>query len=84
MRIALDYDGTYTADPGLWDVFIVMAETRGHEVLCVTSRTPGVHPEIDDIACEVIYTGNQKKGPLMALMKRHPDVWIDDHPNRIY
>ena len=22
MRIALDYDGTYTADPDLWDKFI--------------------------------------------------------------
>ncbi len=30
MLIALDYDGTYTADPGLWHPFIAASRARGH------------------------------------------------------
>lgn len=38
MRIALDYDKTYTEDPPFWDEFIRMCRARGHEVRIVTAR----------------------------------------------
>lgn len=38
MTIALDYDGTYTRDPDLWDRFISEARSHGHSVICVTNR----------------------------------------------
>lgn len=81
LRIAIDYDGTVTRDPELWRRFIHMAKVAGHEVVCVTSRFA------DDpvqITCDVIYTGMQPKGQLMALMDKAPDIWIDDHPERIF
>lgn len=38
MIIALDYDGTYTADPALWDQFILLAIKNNHYVVCCTLR----------------------------------------------
>ena len=77
MLIALDYDGTYTADPSLWDEFIRSAQARGHTVKIVTMRHPSeaiVNPPV-----EVIYTSRNAKS---AYLK--PDIWIDDSPHWIY
>jgi hypothetical protein len=76
MKIALDFDNTFTADPELWTHFINMARTRGHEVKIVTSRFPGNPPPIQGI--EVIHCS------FTAKRKHYPaDVWIDDDPKHI-
>lgn len=77
MLIALDYDGTYTAAPELWDAFIAAAERFGHQVACVTMRFPS---EPVEIACEVIYTGRLAKKPFMDGLGRKVGIWIDDNP----
>lgn len=79
MRIALDYDGTYTQDPILWANFIAESIGRGHEVICVTMRHPEDEP-IVGMPCEIIYTDRQPKMSHMVLIGRPTDVWIDDHP----
>jgi len=38
MLIVIDFDGTYTNDPALWDAFIKMAKENYHEVFCATMR----------------------------------------------
>lgn len=38
MNIALDYDGTYTADPDMWLRFVEEAQAAGHKVFIVTMR----------------------------------------------
>lgn len=81
MKIALDYDGTYTQDPVLWGAFILQAEARGHEVFCITNRFPD---QVAEIACPVFYTSMDKKGHHAVRMGLKPDIWIDDHPERIY
>ena len=84
VRIALDYDGTYTLDRQLWDGFIFAAQESCHEVLIVTMRDEG-----EDVGsnasgarppCEVIYTRRQAKLPFMERAGLHVDVWIDDNP----
>lgn len=83
MRIAIDYDGTYTADTDLWDEWIKQAVGRGHEVICVTMRHS--HEPIDrPIPCEVIYTSRKAKAFYMSAIDRYPDIWIDDHPQWIF
>lgn len=72
MIIALDYDGTYTADPMLWLPFIAMALQRGHRVVCVTMRYP---EEAIDMPCEVVYTSRKAKAIAFKA-----DIWIDDNP----
>lgn len=75
---ALDYDGTYTRDPELWDSWIKLATSRGHLVLCVTMR---YQEETIEMPCEVIYTSRKAKQPFMiARGFRPPDVWIDNEP----
>lgn len=39
MKLALDYDGTYTRDPDLWDTFIAAAQ--GHRIDIWIDDTPG-------------------------------------------
>lgn len=80
MRIALDYDSTYTADPILWEAFIKNASQRGHEVMCVTWRS-GNTPT--NISCPTIYTNRKAKKPFVQALGIYFDVWIDDNPEAI-
>jgi hydroxymethylpyrimidine pyrophosphatase-like HAD family hydrolase len=87
MLIALDYDGTYTADPELWQQFIQQAVARGHEVLCVTMR----HEHEGADMCQklrerakVIFTGRRAKAAAMGELNVRPSIWIDDNPHWIF
>ena len=77
MRIALDYDKTYTVDPGLWDEFILLAQDRGHDVFIATMRYP--HEAIEGVEIPVIYTCRKAKRSVVTA-----DVWIDDSPHWIF
>jgi hypothetical protein len=79
MRIGLDFDGTYTRDPLLWDRFIDAAKEHGHEVICVTMRYED--EPLVDFPCEVVYTGRKGKVGFMANQGRPIHVWIDDMPH---
>lgn len=87
MKIALDYDGTYSADPKYWRDFIGLSLEHGHDVRIVTHR----HEELDNLTgkvpdgVKVIYTDGVAKE---WFCKRRgdfwsPDVWIDDRPRGI-
>lgn len=73
LNIALDYDGTYTADPALWNAFIGIAQSYGHSVKIVTMRHP-TEP-VPNPPCEVIYTARKAK-----MLSYLADIWIDDQP----
>jgi hypothetical protein len=73
LLIALDYDGTYTADPELWNSFIASARKNGHMVKILTMRFP--HEEIANPPCEVVYTSRRAKAEFMPA-----DIYIDDKP----
>ena len=77
MLIALDYDGTYTADPELWDGFIRSATERGHTVKILTMRFP--HEPIENPPCEVVYTSRQPKYNHIPA-----DIYIDDMPQFLF
>lgn len=83
MLLALDYDGTYSEDPDMWDVFIRVAKISGHEVVIVTMR----HAEAEPVflpPCMVYYTGRKAKGPWCAARGLNVDIWIDDNPNWVH
>jgi hypothetical protein len=73
LNIALDCDGTYTADRELWDAFIKLAQARGHTVTIVTMRREC--EAVKNPPCEVIYTARQAKERFYLA-----DIWIDDQP----
>lgn len=81
MRVAIDYDGTFTRAPAAFRVFIQALKASGHHVICVTMR-----PNADgiDIPCDVICTDAARKGHFMEKRGEHVDIWIDDHPEFLF
>ena len=82
MKIALDYDGTFTEDPKLWLKFIDMCQLRDHEIFVVTFR--GDDTPIDhELPIKVYYTAARPKRQWMENLGVKVDVWIDDYPELI-
>lgn len=82
MKIALDLDGTYSADPDLWDEFIARAKMRGHEVICVTNR-PFEPVGIRIPSVEILLAGAEYKNAYASAEGHKVDIWIDDQPGTI-
>ena len=86
MKIALDFDDTYTRDPPFWDKFIADALERGHDVRIVTFRKSSMtDPALDylRLTIPVIFTEYQQKRKFTNEMGWIVDVWIDDSPEFI-
>lgn len=90
MLICIDYDGTYTEDPELWNLLIRVAKERGHKVICATMRfEQGEGDEVkrylENKVDRIYFTG--RKAKLEFLRDNYnvnPDVWIDDNPLWLY
>lgn len=85
MKIAIDYDGTFSADPELFSVFIRIAQQREHEAYIVTMRYDSDAERIcDQVPCKVFYTGRNAKMKHMADLGHIFDIWIDDMPHLLF
>jgi len=86
MNIGLDFDDTYTRDPGMWDIIIPQMQARGHTVYCVTGRTPEEGRNVLVTLGKVVgedhcyFTSRQSKKNYMYANGIRIDVWIDDNP----
>jgi hypothetical protein len=86
MKIALDFDMTYTLDPEMWDMIIEGLVWKKHDVRIVTTRNP-IHDKIQrDVKIPIIYCD--------GIAKRYychwfvddgwdPDIWVDDKPQSV-
>lgn len=83
MIIALDYDGTYTADPALWDAFIRSARARSHQVHLVTMRAESEPVRLGEPVDRIHYTDRKAKRPYMQARGLSVQIWIDDMPDFI-
>lgn len=85
MTIAIDFDGTYSADPTLWDAFITHAKSRGHKVICVTARreTEENVAECDVPGVLTYFTSLSPKDWYMRERGIVVDIWVDDDPKVI-
>lgn len=86
MNLALDHDGTFTADPELWAQFCRLAQARGHKVYLVTMRFPeeGIDDRASKVVDAVIYTSRDAKKAYVDKINLGIDIWIDDSPFWIY
>ncbi|MGD9878927.1 MAG: hypothetical protein AB7F22_07790 [Reyranella sp.] len=90
MRIALDFDGTYTLDPLAWDAFIIAMQRAGHLVMVVTLRAAdadqlALESHFYSIGCPVIYCDGQPKHTILKEDYGYvPDIWIEDDPRSIH
>ena len=91
MNIAIDYDDTYSADPELWQMFIVRAHSRGHNCYIVTCRRDTeenrqeVYGDADEPSTGLhwgrhLFTGLSAKRWFCEQRGLKIDVWIDDDP----
>lgn len=85
MKICLDFDGTYTADPIFWDRVIELAKQHGHDVICATMRYDqsegdAVRDALAHQVSAIHFTERRAKQPALADRGVYPDVWIDDSP----
>lgn len=92
LKIALDYDRTYTADKQLWYLFIKQAIALGHDVKFVTWRFKDANRYADpkwrsneDIETDARYNKVDvvycDHGPKQKYYSA--DIWIDDQPATI-
>jgi hypothetical protein len=90
MRIALDFDKTYTEDPRFWDAFITAAQLYGHEVRVVTIRDERHDRTAPLIALEAKLPVHYTRGVAKAWFCQHftdgwePTIYIDDSPRTIF
>jgi len=87
MRIALDFDATYTLDPRMWEEFISLSVQHGHTIILATYRheVHDAHPLIDELKkiIPVYFTDGKAKKPFLEALGIVVDVWIDDRPMTI-
>jgi hypothetical protein len=84
--IAIDFDGTWTADPEGWYSFTHMMMARGHTVIIATGRKEWT----DDMVrakipsgMRIIYCGGQLKEQACRAQGFTVHIWIDDMPGMI-
>jgi hypothetical protein len=83
--IALDYDDTFTRDPGGWRQTAIFFRQRGHKVYGVTMRyeREGVCMDYESACDKVFFTGRKQKRQFMNDLGIFVSVWIDDCPEAI-
>lgn len=88
MIIAIDYDGTFSADVEGWTEVIKLMQARGHKIVCVTGRTDEgefgkpVHRDINGLI-PIVFAGNVWKNVAAEKAGWKVNVWIDDNPSYI-
>lgn len=83
--ICIDYDGSYTDFPELFDVIISTAKQQGHKVILATMRhqyemDAGLKNIVKKHHIDVYFTGRKAKMVFMENKGISPDLWIDDKP----
>ncbi len=88
MRIAIDYDDTFTADPATWCKVIRVLEDAGHEVVCVSARFANAE-NLEELGrnlprhMQIVLSEHNAKAEVMAKRGTPVDIWIDDWPTAI-
>lgn len=80
MNINIDYDGTYTSNPDMWDEIIETMHKHGCKVYCITKR----YGKLDERKPQVpIINAMKSKLEASKATGIDIDVWIDDKPQSI-
>ena len=81
---AIDYDGTYTLNPRMWDEVLEHFRDRGIIVICTTSRSPtdgqAVAAALTGKVQKILYCGSHYKSAICRAAGYEIEVWIDNDP----
>lgn len=89
MKIAIDWDETFTADREFFQDFIMLARKYGHKTYIVTMRSSQLDAisEADDLLynyeTDIIYCDGQPKRKICESLGHFFDIFIDDKPEGI-
>ena len=89
IQFALDYDGTFTADPDFWLDFIDSVRRRGHNIRIVTLRTKAhdfdmIHKYLEEnYQVPIVWCDGRSKREVTEELGIKIDIWIDDTPEAI-
>jgi DNA-binding LacI/PurR family transcriptional regulator len=85
--ICLDYDGSYTEFPELFNDIIIKCKAFGYTVIMATMRHENEKDSgleyIETIVDKLIFTGRKAKKTHLESIGIKPDLWIDDNPKWI-
>lgn len=85
--ICIDYDGTYTEAPEVFDIFIKALKNRGYRVIICTMRYAEETDEdliyLLTLVDKIYFSGRKAKKPYLASLGIYPQIWIDDMPEFI-
>lgn len=87
MKIMIDWDGTFTANPQLFSGFISLAEAHGADCFIVTARNPENPIDLPEEHSNimVVYTSGQAKIDYCRNeLDLSFDIFIEDKPARIF
>jgi HK97 family phage prohead protease len=93
LTISLDFDGTFTAAPGLWRSFVTDATARGNRVVCITRRQDSEENRhelrlafgdlYEELAGVLLCGPDTQKRSAAEAAGLSVDIWIDDSPEKI-
>lgn len=89
VKIALDFDGTYTLHPEFWDLFLHNCKAHGIKVLIVTLRHAthdrlAVEAHLERLGAGIVYCGGRPKAGVLKERKIEVDVWVEDDPRCVH
>ncbi len=85
MNIAIDFDGTWSRDPGCFIQLTHLLQEKNHRVFIVTRRvqSDGIHLNQIPTNVKVIYCNGEFKRLHCEKLGLKIDIWIDDEPGTI-
>lgn len=88
MKIAVDYDGTFTLNPVAFSRVIRVLKQTGADIRIVTSRnTNGDNEELEGVSkfleIPVVYCSGQQKKTVCQGLGWVPDIWVDNEAHTI-
>lgn len=92
LRFSIDFDDTFSADPGLWAMFIRQARERGHRFVCFTCRREceenleemgALFEHFGVLNMPIVFCNAGSKQWTADQKGIRVDIWIDDSPHAI-
>ena len=83
---AIDFDGTWTADPEAFKEIAKILKLNGHRVIIVTARISGsgvVERECGAFVDRILFSGAEYKRDFCEKNGEKVNIWIDDMPGMI-
>ena len=90
MKIGIDFDKCYRADPETWREVVNIFQQNGHECVLITKRRPHNEEQVEEVKrvvdgqMPILFAGERYKNEVAEEYGYEIDVWIDDHPEFIH